>query len=58
MPKTLHEMYDYDFVQYCIYSLIDSVLVKKIDEKIDTMGTFLGLGNICISEYHKTFSPI
>lgn len=58
MPKSLQEMYDYDFVQYCIYNGIDSVLVKKIDEKIDTMGTFLGLGNICGSEYHKTFSPI
>jgi DNA polymerase elongation subunit (family B) len=57
-PGTLKDLFNKDFEQYIFYNVIDSVLVELIHEKIKTMGTFLGLGNITRVEAMSAFSPI
>jgi len=57
-PGTFQEMYNNDYVQYIFYNAIDSVLVELMDEKLKTMSTFLGLGNITRVEAMSAFSPI
>ena len=57
-PGTFQELYNNDYVQYIFYNAIDSVLVELIDEKLKTMSTFLGLGNITRVEAMSAFSPI
>lgn len=57
-PGTLRDLFIKDFPQYIFYNAIDTVLVEMIHEKIKTMGTFLGLGNITRVEAMSAFSPI
>jgi DNA polymerase elongation subunit (family B) len=57
-PGTLRDLFNKDFEQYIFYNAIDTVLVELIHEKIKTMGTFLGLGNITRVEAMSAFSPI
>lgn len=57
-PGTLRDLYEKDFDKYVFYNAIDSVLVEQIHNKIKTMNTFLGLGNITRVESMSAFSPI
>jgi DNA polymerase elongation subunit (family B) len=57
-PGTLQEEYNKDYPQYVFYSAIDSIIVELLNEKLKTMGTFLGLGNITRVEAMTAFSPI
>jgi len=57
-PGTFQELYNKDFDKYVFYNAIDAVLVEEIHNKIKTMGTFLGLGNITRVEAMNAFSPI
>lgn len=58
MAKGLREMYDHDYQSFVLYNAMDSVLVKKIDDKLNTLQTFLSLANISEIEYFRAFSPI
>lgn len=57
-PGTLQDLFNKDYEQYIFYNVIDSVLVELLDQKLKTMGTFLGLGNITRVEAMSAFSPI
>jgi len=57
-PGTFQEMYNNDYDQYIFYNAIDSVLVELLDQKLKTMSTFLGLGNLTKVEAMSAFSPI
>lgn len=57
-PGTLQDLFNKDFEQYIFYNAIDSVLVELLDEKLKTMSTFLGLGNLTKVEAMSAFSPI
>jgi len=57
-PGTLQELYNKDYVEFIFYSAIDSVIVELLNNKLKTMGTFLGLGNITRVEAMTAFSPI
>jgi DNA polymerase elongation subunit (family B) len=57
-PGGFQELYAKDFDQYVFYNAIDTILVEEIHNKIKTMDTFLGLGNITQVEAMKAFSPI
>ncbi len=47
-----------DYPKYVFYNAIDTILVEEIHNKLKTMGTFLGLGNITRVEAMSAFSPI
>lgn len=55
---TFTELYEKDFDKYVFYNAIDTVLVEEIHNKLKTMNTFLGLGNITRVEAMSAFSPI
>lgn len=57
-PGTLKELFDKDWPQYIFYSAIDSIIIELLNEKLKTMSTFLGLGNITRVEAMSAFSPI
>jgi len=57
-PGTFQELFNNDFELYVFYNAIDSVLVELMDEKLKTMSTFLGLGNITRVQAMDAFSPI
>jgi DNA polymerase elongation subunit (family B) len=57
-PGTFQEMYNNDYELYIFYNAIDSVLVELMDQKLKTMSTFLGLGNITRVQAMDAFSPI
>jgi DNA polymerase elongation subunit (family B) len=57
-PGTLQDMYETDFESYIFYNAVDTKLVEMIDRKINTMQTFLTLGNITRVEASRAFSPI
>lgn len=57
-PGTLQDMYENDFESYIFYNAVDTKLVEMIDKKINTMQTFLTLGNITKVEANRAFSPI
>jgi len=57
-PGTFQDMYNKDYDQYIFYNAIDTILVEEIHNKLKTMGTFLGLGNITRVEAMSAFSPI
>lgn len=57
-PGTLQDMYENDFETYIFYNAVDTKLVEMIDTKINTMQTFLTLGNITKVEANRAFSPI
>lgn len=54
---TFQDLYR-DFDRYVFYNAIDTILVEEIHNKLKTMGTFLGLGNITKVEAMSAFSPI
>jgi DNA polymerase elongation subunit (family B) len=55
---TLQELYENDFESYIFYNAVDTKLVELIDEKINTMSTFITLGHITKVEANRAFSPI
>ena len=55
---TFIDLYEKDFDRYVFYNAIDSILVEQIHNKLKTMETFLGLGNITRVESMSAFSPI
>lgn len=55
---TFQDMFNKDYDKYIFYNAIDAILVEQIHNKIKTMGTFLGLGNITRVEAMNAFSPI
>jgi len=55
---TLQEMYNNDYEKYVLYNVIDAKLVEFIDQKINTLVTFLTLSNITRVEHLHAFSPI
>lgn len=55
---TFQDLYQKDYDKYVFYNAIDSILVEQIHNKIKTMQTFLGLGNITRVEAMNAFSPI
>jgi DNA polymerase elongation subunit (family B) len=57
-PGSFTEMYRKDYEEYIFYNAIDSILVEEIHNKLKTMWTFLGLGNITMVEAMNAFSPI
>lgn len=56
-PGNFQELYR-EFPKYVFYNAIDTILVEEIHNKLKTMGTFLGLGNITRVEAMNAFSPI
>jgi len=57
-PGTFKDLFEKDYDRYVFYNAIDTVLVEEIHNKLKTMGTFLGLGNITRVEAMAAFSPI
>ncbi len=57
-PGGFKELYAKDFDKYVFYNAIDTILVEELHNKLKTMNTFLGLGNICRVEAMTAFSPI
>lgn len=57
-PGTLQELYQNDFESYIFYNAVDTKLVEMIDRKLNTLQTFLLLGNITRVESLKAYSPI
>jgi DNA polymerase elongation subunit (family B) len=55
---TLKELYENDFESYIFYNAVDTKLVELIDEKLNTLSTFLTLGNITRVEANRAYSPI
>jgi DNA polymerase elongation subunit (family B) len=55
---TLQELYENDYESYIFYNAIDTKLVGLIDEKLNTLQTFLTLGNITRVEANRAYSPI
>jgi DNA polymerase elongation subunit (family B) len=54
---TFQDLYE-DFALHVFYNAIDTILVEEIHNKIKTMNTFLGLGNITKVEPMKAFSAV
>lgn len=54
----LRELYEKDFQKFIFYNAVDSVLVHYIDQKLNTMITYLKLAHISGVEAKKAFSPI
>jgi len=57
-PGSLQDLYNKDYPQFVFYNAIDGVLVELLDNKLKTMGTFLGLATITRVEAMNAFSPI
>jgi DNA polymerase elongation subunit (family B) len=57
-PGTIQEMYENDYETYIYYNAVDTILVELIDKKLNTMQTFLTLGNITRVEASRAYSPI
>lgn len=55
---TFRDLYEKDYQRHIFYNAVDSILVEQIHNKLKTMGTFLGLGNITRVEAMNAFSPI
>ncbi len=55
---TLQELYENDYESYIFYNVVDTKLVELIDRKLNTLETFLMLGNITGVEANKAYSPI
>lgn len=55
---SLQELYNNDFESYIFYNVVDTKLVELIDEKLNTLQTFLTLANITKVEINRAFSPI
>lgn len=54
---TFQDLYR-DFSKYVFYNVIDAILVEEIHNKINTLATFLVLGNINRVEAMQAFSPV
>jgi len=52
------DLYNNDFETYVFYNAVDTYLVYLINNKINTMQTFLMLGNVTRVEAQKAYSPI
>ena len=57
-PGTFQDLYNKDYDRHCFYVAIDSILVELLNERLKTMATFLGLGNLTRVEAMSAFSPI
>lgn len=57
-PGTLQELYESDFDQYVFYNAVDAKLVQMIDKKLNSLLTFLTLGNVSKVEGTRAYSPI
>lgn len=55
---TLQDLYQNDFESYIFYNAVDTKLVEMIDRKLNTLQTFLTLGNITKVEANRAYSPI
>jgi DNA polymerase elongation subunit (family B) len=55
---SLSDLYNNDFETYVFYNAVDTYLVYLINKKINTMQTFLMLGNVMRVEAQKAYSPI
>lgn len=55
---TLKDLYEDDFESYIFYNAVDTKLVEMIDRKLNTLQTFLALGNLTKVETLKAYSPI
>ncbi|MFW6311017.1 MAG: DNA polymerase domain-containing protein [Nanoarchaeota archaeon] len=56
-PGTFQDLYK-DFAKYVFYNAIDTILNEQIHNRLKTMQTFLGLGNLNRVEAMSAFSPI
>jgi DNA polymerase elongation subunit (family B) len=57
-PGTFQELFNKDYDIHVFYNAVDAILIELLDEKLKTMNTFLGLGNITRVEAMSAFSPI
>lgn len=55
---TLKDLFDKDFPLYVAYNAVDALLVRLLDEKLNTLSTFLKLSSISEVETMKAFSPV
>jgi DNA polymerase elongation subunit (family B) len=55
---TLQDLYENDFESYIFYNAVDTKLVEMIDRALNTLQTFLTLGNITRVEANRAYSPI
>jgi len=55
---TLKDLYEKDFVKFIFYNAVDTILVHYIDQKLNTMTTFLKLASISQVEINRAFSPV
>ena len=55
---TLQDLYENDYESYIFYNVVDTKLVEMIDRKLNTLQTFLSLGNLTRVEANRAYSPI
>jgi len=55
---SFQDLFNKDYDKYIFYNAIDTILVEELHNKLKTMNTFLGLGNITRVESMNAFSPI
>jgi len=55
---TQTQLYSNDFINFVFYNIIDTLLVKLIDDKYDLIRPFLTLANITKVSYYDSFSMI
>ena len=54
----LKDLYTRDFFHFVFYNAIDAALIHYLDQKLNTMSTFLSLAHVSQVEINKAFSPI
>jgi DNA polymerase elongation subunit (family B) len=55
---SLRELYDADFSTYCYYNLVDTILVKLIDQKLNLLDVYVSLAKISHSPIERALSPV
>ncbi len=57
-PGSLATLYENDFETFVFYNAVDSLLVKFIDDELNTLVPYLQLSYLTRTEAHKAFSPV
>lgn len=55
---TLQQLYEQDFQKFIFYNAVDTTLVYFIDKELNTLLTFLMIGNVARIEASRAMSPI
>lgn len=55
---TLADLYRNDYENFIFYNAVDSLLVRFIDKKLNSLSPYLKLSYLTKTEYSKAFSPV